>query len=162
MKKYAIVLGLPLLCLLVLAGCKAPNPEGREDVTGKITLNGKPLENGYIIFQPDAAQSAMQGDGGGGPVNAGEYHLTGQFGIKPGEYTVVLRQAIDYDAKTGEPATLETSLGDTVPCQMLPAEFNRASKIRFTVVKGKKNVFDYEINCEVVPLLTSGQPFQKR
>ena len=49
-----------LICMVLIAGCSGggePLPELTE-VTGTVTLDGKPLENISVIFQPEAADQA--------------------------------------------------------------------------------------------------------
>ncbi|WP_417385160.1 DUF6795 domain-containing protein [Gimesia sp.] len=49
-----------LFCMVLISGCSGggePLPE-LTDVTGTVTLDGKPLENISVIFQPEAADQA--------------------------------------------------------------------------------------------------------
>lgn len=137
--QYTILL---LLVCVPFTGCAQPNPDGREDVSGTITLNGQPLVNGSINFSD---KDPAQAGGAGGLISNGKFHLTGEYAIKPGDYKVRLYGAIDYDRSTGEPATNETPIGRLIPIELIPPDFNRNSTIEFTVEKGKKNVFDYDV-----------------
>jgi len=131
-------------------GCnKQQNPDGREDVSGKITLNGQILKaNANIRF---VALSDDRAAGGGGQVNAGKYHLTGQDAIKPGKYKVRIEAYELYDRKTLAPATGETGDFDFYQVVLVPPEFNVESTLEFEVVAGKKNVFNYDIVTSYVP-----------
>lgn len=56
---------ITLMLLLGLAGCGKQGPE-RSPVNGKITFQGKPLQFGTVMFQPDGGQpstGAIQPDG---------------------------------------------------------------------------------------------------
>lgn len=143
------LLSVIFLCLVVvfpLAGCrKQQNPDGRQDVTGKITLNGKPLKNGTINFSDKSPENA---GGAGGLISQGSFTLTGEYGIKPGTYSVKIYAARDYDRATGEVATDQTPMGNLVPIDIIPAEFNKKSQMTFTVEEGKKNVFNLDIVAE--------------
>jgi hypothetical protein len=50
-----------------------------------------------------------------------------------------------YDKKTDKPVTAATLIGDTYMVKVIPDDYNANSKIEFEVVKGKKNVFNYDI-----------------
>lgn len=135
--------------LLTSFGCKGPeNPDGRENVSGKITLNGQPLMGlAGIRFDP-----VDGGDGGGkGQIKQGVYSITGYDAVKPGKYTVRIFASVDYDRKTGKLADNQILEGDAIAVDLVPAEFNSNSKIEFEVVKGKNNVFNYDVVTDFVP-----------
>ena len=148
--KFALT--LLFVVALLSAGCKPKNPDGREDVSGKITLNGKniPEYTGVCSIQFDP-----QGDdkraGGNGPIFDGEYLLTGNDGVKPGKYTVRILYSVSYDGATGQPATVESGDLNQYLVNYLPPEFNSESQIEFEVVAKKKNVFDYDIVTDFQP-----------
>lgn len=139
-----------LILFLGSTGCSGPkNPDGRENVTGTITLNGAPLTGmAGIFFSPTIEGS----DGGGqGQINSGKYFLTGADGVKPGKYIVRITASIDFDATTGKPADNTIQFGNEIPVDLVPPEFNRESKIEFEVVAGSNNTFDYDIKTDYVP-----------
>jgi hypothetical protein len=143
-----------LISLLVfpVSGCSGPkNPDGRENVSGTITINGAPLTGmAGIVFSPTVEGS----DGGGqGQINTGKYALTGADGVKPGKYIVRITASIDFDIKTGKPADNTIEFGSEVPVDLVPPEFNKESKIEFEVVAGKNNNFDYDIKTDYVPAM---------
>ena len=77
-----------ILALAAAAGCAAPEDNlPRQAVSGKVTLDGKPLESGMISFAPS-------GDGGAGPVSVGAVIREGSYAIAraegpvPGSYRV--------------------------------------------------------------------------
>ena len=140
------------MLLLPSVGCKEGNPEGRENVGGKITLNGKTIDdkwNAAISFIPSDGRDVT--DGGGGQITQGKYFLTGAGGVKPGKYKVKLFMTQYYDVKTGEPSTENTGDFDSVHISMIPKEFNDDSTMEFEVLKGKNNVFNYDIVTDYVP-----------
>lgn len=140
------------LCLLSAVGCSGPsNPDGRENVSGTITLNGEPLMGmSGILFSPIEKGS----DGfGQGQITAGKYALTGADGVKPGKYIVRITSSIDFDKKTGKPADNTIQFGSEIPVDVVPAEFNTESKIEFEVVANRDNVFSYDIKTTYVPTM---------
>ncbi|MEZ6074232.1 MAG: hypothetical protein R3C56_00745 [Pirellulaceae bacterium] len=101
--QFALIRG-DFLVPILFGSCSGPkNPDGRENVSGTITLNGEPLTAmAGIVFSPLEEGSR---DGGQGQITAGKYALTGADGVKPGKYIVPLTPAsIDFDKKTGKPA----------------------------------------------------------
>ena len=154
-KKYVQLVFLPVMAALIVfqvSGCKKANPEGREDVAGKITLNGQLIDPKFtaaISFVPSDSRTVT--DGGGGQIVGGKYLLTNTEGVKPGKYKVKLFVNQYYDIKTGEPSTEKTGDYDSVHISMIPPEFNDATTLEFEVVAGKKNAFDYDIVTDYVP-----------
>ncbi len=150
-KHLVTILSLSI-SLILIGGCSGSrNPDGRENVSGMITLNGKPLMGmSGILFSPIEKGS----DGlGQGQINAGKYALTGANGVKPGKYIVRITSSIDFDKKTGKPADNTIQFGSEVPVDVVPAEFNRESTIEFEVVANKDNVFNFVIKTNFVPMM---------
>ena len=144
---FTSLLALPLIAAL---GCSSvENPDGRENVSGTITINDQPLTGiAGIKFEP----IDKQGDGGGqGQIRTGKYMLTGFDGVKPGKYLVRITASVDFDKTTGKIADNTLQFGNEVPVDVVPPEFNRDSKIEFEVVAGKDNVFNYDIVTDYVP-----------
>jgi hypothetical protein len=144
---------LLLLCLLLLvSGCgKPPNPDGRLDVSGKITLNGGGFPGaemcGVGLIPVDdqslgSSSTTFHRD-------TGEFLFTRQDGLKPGKYKVVISAQAVFDRKTKQPVTPETMEGDDYKVNLVPAEFNKNSTLEFEVVAGKKNVFNYDVKTEL-------------
>ena len=145
-----LLIALISSALVPTGGCSGPkNPDGRENVSGTITLNGQPLPGmAGIVFSPTVDGS----DGGGqGQINSGKYAITGADGVKPGKYIVRITASIDFDKKTGKPADNTIQFGSEIPVDVVPPEFNKQSTIEFEVVAGKNNVFNYDIKTDYVP-----------
>ncbi len=147
--RFALI-ALAALSPLLLNGCSKPkNPDGRENVSGTITLNGAPLTGmAGIVFSPVEEGSDA---GGMGQISNGKYALTGADGVKPGKYIVRISSSIDFDKSTGKPADNTSVFGSEVPVEVVPPEFNKNSTIEFEVVAGKNNVFNYDIKTDYVP-----------
>lgn len=135
---------LLLAFVVLLGGCaKEGNPDGRQDVSGTIKLNGEPLKStGFIFFEPlDGTGS----DGGRIPITNGRFLLTGQDGIKPGKYRVRISAVATFDKSTDTYRTPDTPDWREYQVRLIPEEFNEKSSLEFEVVEGKKNVFDYDV-----------------
>ena len=119
------------------------------DVSGTIKLNGQLLTNsGSIKFEPIGGNPQ---DGGSGRINDSKFLLTGMDGVIPGKYKVKINVEQMYDRKTGEPSTPQTGDFDSYRVYFVPPEFNSQSTIEFEVVRGKRNVFDYDIVTDYKP-----------
>lgn len=95
---YTVVIGaLVLLAVIVLWASRKPGP-GSAQVTGVITLNGKPLEGLEVTFMPDPTK------GGSGPGASGYTDAQGRFrigsagslpgGASPGFHRVVISDPV--------------------------------------------------------------------
>lgn len=120
--------------ILVIAGCGRGHGGA---VSGRVTLDGKPLDTGTVTFHPT----------GGGPTAYGGIHPNGTYrvktgtqqGLPPGEYRVTVLAAT-------EPPTD----GPSVPGQMItPARYAdpNQSGFQFTVARGS-NQIDLELNSD--------------
>jgi hypothetical protein len=139
--------------MLLFSGCKGKpaNPDGRMDVSGKITLNGGQFEGAEMcaiafipIDDPSLISSSTTFNN-----KTGKYLLTLQDGLKPGKYKVAITAQAVYDKRTKKPITTETPEGADYRVALVPPEFNKESTIEFEVVKDKNNVFDYDVKTEL-------------
>jgi hypothetical protein len=124
---------------LVWAGCSTGGPEIAY-VTGKVTMDGKPLANATVVFIPENGRPA------GANTNAdGHYVLNfseGRRGTIPGLSSVrisTLRDAGQDDNGQSIPGSPET----------IPARYNTDSTLEFNVEAKKKNIADFDLQSEV-------------
>ena len=64
-----------LAALIMVAGCT--RGDGRQRVTGRVTLDGQPLGDGAINFRPAPGLTA---NSSGGPIKAGQFELPADRG----------------------------------------------------------------------------------
>jgi hypothetical protein len=129
--------GLTLsLFIFIFAGCGSSGPEIAY-VSGRVTMDGKPLPNASIVFIPENGRPA-----GARTDKDGKYVLNfneTRQGAMPGQNTVRIttqREAEqDENGKTVLPASIET----------VPAKYNTNSTLSFTVEPKKKNVADFNL-----------------
>ena len=79
-------IAVSIAMLLVFSGCG--DNGGRVVVNGVVTFDGKPLEDGSVVFSGD------KGAAGGGKVVNGSFTLSEsgeQQGVQPGSYTVLVQ-----------------------------------------------------------------------
>jgi len=114
---------------------------GREAVSGTITLDGKPLDQGVISFipyDPDAPTRASAA------IENGSYAIPKAQGLAPGKYKVAISSP---DGKTpaATPDALPGPSGNFASKQRIPDKFNEKSTLEVEVKQGTSNKFDFTI-----------------
>jgi len=124
------------LLLLTCAGCGPGGPD-IASVSGRVTMDGKPLAHATIVFSPENGRPA-----GARTDENGNYTLNfteGRQGAIPGPNTIQITTVRDAEkdenGKTLVPASKE----------IVPMEYNAASKLIFTVEPKKKNVANFDL-----------------
>ena len=124
--------------MLIIAGCG--RGAGRLPIEGAVTVDGQPLEAGYIVFFPEGP--------GGGP-SAGAEVVDGRYriGAAGGAFAGTFRVEITASRKTDALVYDEFS-GQQVAeyRQFLPARYNTQTELRAEVTPGGPNRFDFELN----------------
>ncbi len=90
---------IAIACVSYMSGCSsAPSTV---EVVGKVSVAGKPIEDGDITFSP------VKGSGftSSSKITAGEYRLSGETGLLEGEYSVKVN-AYREPAKRTKPLVL--------------------------------------------------------
>ena len=121
-----------LILVLFLTGCGGDGPE-RGRVKGKVTLNGTPLENADIEFQPQEGSPSY-----GMTDHKGRYKLMytrDKEGAMIGDHTVrITTSTTDTDVRGNEVA---------VP-QLVPPKYNARSELTAEVKPGTQT-YDFEL-----------------
>lgn len=127
---------------VVFAGCggKDYTGERRFPLSGKVTVNGQPMQHGLISFLP-------QGEGGrvsGGPITGGTYSVSEEMGANAGKYRVEIRWNKPTGKKVkdweGEEIMDETKEG-------LPAKYHTNSELT-AEVSSKQTTFDFDLKTK--------------
>jgi ppGpp synthetase/RelA/SpoT-type nucleotidyltranferase len=77
--------------------------------------------------------------------------MTGNTAPKSGKYIVRITGLDYYDKRTNTRRTAEITEADEMIMQVIPNEFNVNSNIEFEVVKGKRNIFNYDVITDFKP-----------
>jgi hypothetical protein len=127
--------------LLGLAGGCGGSPTAH--VSGTVTLDGKPLENGAIMFSPTNGQ----GQTAGGGIQDGKYTVDASVG----EMTV----AVNAPKVIGTQKLYDTpdSPVEEKVVELIPSRYNTESKLRVTLKPGTNDNVNFE--------LTSGKDKKK-
>jgi len=137
----AMAIGLSAAICVLSLGCKGeekPVTEGLVTVTGTVTLNGKPLTGGSIMFAPAKKNAKLRNPNS--QIDAeGKYDLTwstDEMGALPGAYTVVVIYMDGIVTEDGPP-----------PKSLIPEKYNNVatSGLSATVKESGENVFDFDL-----------------
>jgi hypothetical protein len=121
--------------ILLLSGCSR-GPE-IATVTGRVTLDDRPLEYAEITFEPAAGRASH-----GRADQNGRYELRytrEEMGALVGAHTVRVLSAIE--------VTLPDGRFELRP-QLVPPQFNTESELRREVASGVENVFDFDLSSQ--------------
>jgi hypothetical protein len=132
--------------LCTVEGC-AGRDSNRAAVNGKVTVDGTPIAEGLISFLPiDIAN----GQPGGSPIQDGQYSISADKGLLPGEYQVQIR------ANRGTGKKVWDGMGDEHwPASKknyvekmesyIPARYNDRTTLKATIELGKTNTYDFDL-----------------
>jgi hypothetical protein len=127
-----------VLLLFVGQGCVAEN--SRQPVSGVVTFQGKPLDNGTITFLSTGSNA---GPVCGAPVVGGRFTVPAEQGLAPGTYKVTISAPEPGGTLTPEQKAAGASANAK---ESLPAKYNDASELTATVDAGKPSVLKFELD----------------
>jgi hypothetical protein len=137
-----------LLSLSILAGCNSNNPQGRVSVRGEVTLDGKPLTQGDILFSSLPGTTPMVSTGS--QIKNGTFSLSAEHGLIPDQvYSVQFRSVEEVPGTRKETSNpMETTVETR---NLIPAKYGVDSKETVTATKKSPNVFRFELTSESSP-----------
>jgi hypothetical protein len=127
---YALI---ALVLLIAVVGC---GQNSQLPVHGMVTLDGAPLTQGVISFQPAAAAT---GRSSGSLISNGSYAIAAAHGLLPGKYFVT----ISASKATGRTSLDPMSGGQAA--EVAPVAFAEKQPLEATIVVGKDNVLDFHL-----------------
>lgn len=136
-----------LICLgLIVAGlfsgCGSKDPLNRRAISGTVTLDGQPLKQGSIAFQP----LQQGGVGSGGLISDGKYTIPAGKGLPQGKYRVTVNAGGETAAKLG-PDGMPGDAG-AAPKELVPAIYNTASTLTAEVSDTRSQQFDFQLKSK--------------
>jgi hypothetical protein len=128
-------------CALIVTGCESKT-YSLVEVTGKVTLDGKPVPDAVVNFQPQAGENRSPGPGSTGRCDAeGRFQLS-TIRNEPGAVVGVHGVRI-YSYSPESPAVSDT---DTEPRkEIIPDRYNYASVLTYEVPASGTNSADFEL-----------------
>jgi hypothetical protein len=137
---------LVLAAGLLAAGCSGGDDLPREPVSGTVTLDNQPLADGVIQFTP--AEKAATGPSavpGGGEIKGGKFSIPRDRGLVPGKYNVAINSA--EKSERTKPQQVGGGKVD-LPKELIPAEYNSATKLTAEVKRGGSNDFTFTLESK--------------
>jgi hypothetical protein len=131
-----------VLTALALGACdRATDDLPRHAVSGRVTLNGQPLAQGMIQFQPAAGPGAGSMSGGC-LIKDGSYSIPRDQGLVPGNYKVAI-----FGAGTGAAAPKDEAPGrsSALTADPVPSQYNVQTTLSAEVKSDAANRFDFEL-----------------
>ena len=129
------LLTLSIVGLMAVSGCGG---EPKAIVSGTVTLDGVPIENGTISFYPTGRAGQTAGVG----IEKGKYKVESSVG----EMTVQI-SATKVIGKFKAYDTPESPVLDKV-AEMIPAEYNSASKLKASFKAGINENVNFDITTK--------------
>jgi hypothetical protein len=126
--------------LLLLTGCGEGNVN-HSDISGAVKLDGKPLEEGSILFTPTNGAS---GSAAGGTIANGRYQLSGETGPTIGWNRVEIRAMRKTGKKIPKPFAPQGQMIDE-QIEAIPPRYNSQSSLKVEVKRGE-NTADFDVS----------------
>lgn len=113
-------------------------------VSGAVTFNGRPVEQGTIVFEPADGKGATLG----GRIDNGRYAAGGQSGVLPGRKIVRIRgtRRTGRQVPAGPPAPAGTMVDEVE--QIVPAEYGSESQTIVDIGTGRVNRHDFHLESK--------------
>jgi hypothetical protein len=129
-----------VLVAVFLLGC-SDQYEGRMAITGTVTLEGQPLDDGQVIFEPFDKSVGTRAQG---EIKHGQFSIPRQSGLKPGKYLVRLT-AGDGKTPTNEEAGGPGGSTNIISVDRIPTDWNVNSKQEVEVKADATNKFEFAV-----------------
>lgn len=146
MRRFGCALLSLSLSLSLLVGCGAQDSLGRKAVSGSVTLNGSPVQQGSVSFEQQGSTTTASG---GAPIKDGNYTIARDMGLPPGTYRV--RVNIPKPG-TGAAEDMSVAPGEAPPpaVEMAPPEWNSKSTQSVEVKADAQEpvAFDFEVKSK--------------
>src|SRR5262249_56780399 len=114
--------GLSGVALGTLSGCG--DPRNRQEVTGEVTLHGRPLDDGIIQFAPVDGQET----GDGAQIVNGKYRIPKEKGLSPGKYKVTIYGG-DGKSRARDAPPHSPPPGAKARQERVPARYTKQAKV---------------------------------
>ena len=124
--------GVGVAVCLAAVGCGRP---AGVVSTGTVTLDGKPVASGAIVFKPEDKSVAAEGS----MIEAGRFRIVG----KPG------KRRVEISASAPAPGTPDPPTGPVQFVEIVPPRYNTKSTLTVEVKEPGPNTFTFELESSV-------------
>lgn len=117
----------------------------RVAVSGTVTVDGEPVEDGQVAFEP-FGKGKMEF----GYISDGKYSIPKKFGLAPGEYIVRITASRATGEKAEQDAFLREEDGASLEIYepFIPAKYNTASKLKVEIDPVEHVQKDFDISLD--------------
>jgi hypothetical protein len=126
----------------LLWGCGPDNPLERKAISGTVTLNAAPLEQGSISFEPQQ----KGGVSSGAVIAKGYYQIEAVKGLPVGDYLVRIHSSKGGDAPASDAPPGPTTKRSAP--EVVPPEYNTNSRQVVKVTADGPNNFSFDIRTK--------------
>jgi hypothetical protein len=120
--------------------CAAVGCGGRQTLEGTVTLDDRPLEQGYINFRP---ASTAKGPPVGAPIQQGKYAIAPESELE-GNFRVEITAL----GKTGGTVRDASGANIDIEGQVLPARYNTDSQLQAEIKPHQRNEAAFPLKSE--------------
>ncbi len=132
-------------CMLAgLVGCGSDDGLGRRAISGTVNLDGKPLADGSITFEPVEKSTTSSGD----MIVGGKYSISKDQGLPPGKYRVVVNAIKPGTGMTLPEGKFPGEEVGTPQQELIPANWNTNSKNFIEVTESGATEFQHDISSK--------------
>jgi hypothetical protein len=124
--------------VVMLAGCAEESGPPRLPVSGKVTLDGKPLPSGTITFLP-----AGKGAAASVPITDGSFIVGRSEGPGPGTHKVEIVSVQETGKRIKSPDDPIASIEEVR--NLIPARYNAGSQLQVEVKSEGENSFQFDL-----------------
>jgi hypothetical protein len=130
--------------LVVCGGCeKRGDKYARLPFSGTVTLDGKPLLSGYVIFEPKSGQPTQSG----GMISGGKFDVPQKSGAVAGKYSVAIFSGAESSPGKADAGTPEAeAAAKRIRGEQVPRKYNIDSILTVEISPGKDNTFPFELS----------------
>jgi len=146
---YSLRFRFIIACLgvsFVCGGCGGTPTGGRLPISGEVQLDGQPLDEGTIHFEP-SVESKVKMDTGA-VISKGKYQLTAEHGLPPGKYIVSITSKVK-DTRTAD-QIMQGGSDAEAPKERIAAKYNSETTLNIDVKPGT-NKFDFKVEAAPPP-----------
>ena len=131
-----------LVCAIAVSVFSGCGHGGRVPLEGTVTLDGQPLKEGAIQFNP---LPGTPGPTAGGEIVDGKFAIIPSGGPFAGKFSVQITSAGPTGRKVFDPPS-KKMIDEYTQC--LPARYNRQSQLQTEVTPAGPNRFDFALTSE--------------
>jgi hypothetical protein len=143
LRVVALILGSGAILAAVLSrGCGPVDFSNRQAISGSVTLDGQPLDDGAILLEPPSLYEA--GTAVGATIRGGSFTIPRDRGPMPGTYRVRIYSSSGVQAP---PAAGQTEHTLRPMVERLPEVYNTKSEMRVDVTDGGSNRFRFDLHA---------------